>query len=404
MQRPFDSKRLIILISLWTLSVSILRSIRMPNDFAEAHWLLDYRHGFIKRGLIGSIYSLLAKILKFDMSPETIAVFSSLVFAGFTAALIFILFRIIKLHNYNSGIVLMSLVFVSSPYIIMNSHIFGYLDPIITTCAVISIAFILSNRFFPAAVISSCAMLVHENYLLIGMPLVLFASVLKYRQSDSRLAKVFNVAAFIFPLLVFFFIVIFQMYNSDNIRLRKELISYLGSFDFIATRGRLVAIWQTVDFMDFFNDQKAHFFNRLFDDRILVTFMPTLFVIIFSIHSKYRISPFNLISLFLISIISVPLLMHLFAFDSTRISIYTIGAALIIHWILSETRDVINSQNDLLVLAALPVLTANVFFHTKLMDGCIERFSTVERGLLYAPTLILAVLLLIKSKTGTENS
>src|SRR5688500_10058539 len=47
----------------WSLLVTIARAIRRPNDFAEAHWLLDYQFGFVKRGLIGSLYSLVHSTL-----------------------------------------------------------------------------------------------------------------------------------------------------------------------------------------------------------------------------------------------------------------------------------------------------------------------------------------------------
>jgi len=38
----------------WAMVITMARAVRYPNDFAEAHWLLDYRFGFIKRALAGS--------------------------------------------------------------------------------------------------------------------------------------------------------------------------------------------------------------------------------------------------------------------------------------------------------------------------------------------------------------
>jgi hypothetical protein len=46
----------VILILLFTLT----KSIRMPNDWAEAHWLIGYQFGFIKRGLPGEILRMLS--------------------------------------------------------------------------------------------------------------------------------------------------------------------------------------------------------------------------------------------------------------------------------------------------------------------------------------------------------
>mgnify|MGYP001074915577 CR=1 FL=1 len=42
----------------WAMAVTMARAVRCPNDFAEAHWLVDYRFGFIRRGLAGSLYAL----------------------------------------------------------------------------------------------------------------------------------------------------------------------------------------------------------------------------------------------------------------------------------------------------------------------------------------------------------
>ena len=42
----------------WAMAVTMARAVRYPNDFAEAHWLLDYRFGFIRRGFAGTLLSL----------------------------------------------------------------------------------------------------------------------------------------------------------------------------------------------------------------------------------------------------------------------------------------------------------------------------------------------------------
>jgi hypothetical protein len=64
----------------WAMAMTMARAVRYPNDFAEAHWLLDYRFGFIKRGLAGSAVSLLAGTGLIRQSKSTIAILS---FAAF---------------------------------------------------------------------------------------------------------------------------------------------------------------------------------------------------------------------------------------------------------------------------------------------------------------------------------
>ena len=48
-QRRADG--LIALGLLWAFGVTLLRGLRRPNDWAEAHWLIGYDFGLIKRGL-----------------------------------------------------------------------------------------------------------------------------------------------------------------------------------------------------------------------------------------------------------------------------------------------------------------------------------------------------------------
>src|ERR1051325_6529937 len=64
----------------WTYCVTFLRALRPPNDFAEAHWLLDYRFGFVKRGLAGMLLSAFTVPFGIQPSERTIAVVSYVVF------------------------------------------------------------------------------------------------------------------------------------------------------------------------------------------------------------------------------------------------------------------------------------------------------------------------------------
>jgi len=49
-------KIVLVFLYLYALAFSILKTARFPNEWAESHWLLDYRFGFIKRGLAGEIF------------------------------------------------------------------------------------------------------------------------------------------------------------------------------------------------------------------------------------------------------------------------------------------------------------------------------------------------------------
>src|SRR6185369_16556609 len=76
------------------LAATAARAVRLPNDFAEAHWLLDYRYGFIKRGLAGSVLNLAVRF-GLHVSASTIAWIAGVVFAALMATLLAISGRIL---------------------------------------------------------------------------------------------------------------------------------------------------------------------------------------------------------------------------------------------------------------------------------------------------------------------
>jgi hypothetical protein len=44
-----NRKVLLVLLYLYALVFSVLKTIRFTNDWYEAHWMLDYSFGIIKR-------------------------------------------------------------------------------------------------------------------------------------------------------------------------------------------------------------------------------------------------------------------------------------------------------------------------------------------------------------------
>lgn len=68
--------RALPLLVTWTFAVTTWRALRLPNDFSMAHWLLDYRLGFIKRGLVGSTAALVAGVTGGPPSETAIVIAS----------------------------------------------------------------------------------------------------------------------------------------------------------------------------------------------------------------------------------------------------------------------------------------------------------------------------------------
>lgn len=385
-----------ILVIVWTSAITTARAIRLPNDFSEAHWLLDYRFGFMKRGLIGSICSGLMTLIGRQMTPHIIVVLSAVTYMCFFAAMFLLLWRSLHRHAMEGNAQLTALIFASSPFLVMNAHLFGYFDALLYVFAIAAAALTLLDRPFLAALISVIAILSHESYILIGFPLVCLATVLFLLSHGSRSRWPAHVMALCLPLLTFASVPLLQSLASDRIVLRQQLTEYLDASGFVATRSKGVAEWQTTTALEFFRSQWQQVGMRLLAPGVLANIAPSLLAILYFIYSSLRVQGFSLLSVVLLVAVCSPLAMHMVAWDTSRISTYTLGGSFIAWWILTETREPQKTPNALALLA-VPAILVNVFGRIPLMDDEVERFSHVERLLLYTPAFILLLTVVVNN-------
>lgn len=379
-----------LLIFAWTFAISVSRAIRLPNDFSEAHWLLDYRFGFMKRGFVGSVCNAAGSLFGFSMTPDIIVGISALATGCLYAAFLAIAYRTLKAHAADRNASLALLVFASSPFLVMNAHLFGYFDALLYGLTIASIALVLANRPLLGSSLSVIALLTHESYLVIGFPLVCLASFLFCTSEENRSHRTRQIMALGVPLIIFLGIVVVQTLFIDKLVLREQLIDYLSGYEFIPTRIVGVATWQTTGFFEFLREQSPFFSRRLLHPVILSALGPTLLTLVYFIHSSFRLRPFGLQSLVLIGAIGSPLAMHAVAWDVARISSYVVGGAFISAWIFVRTRKA-ERPDDLFMLIAIPALVLNVFTRLPLMDDELDRFADVERALLYSPALLFVL-------------
>jgi hypothetical protein len=378
-----------ILVCAWTLSVTVARALRLPNDFAEAHWLLDYRFGFMKRGLVGSVCSLLLSPLGYQMTPGIITALSALTLLGFLAGLLVLLRRLAGPDAMRAETVTMGLVFASSPLLVMAGHLFGYFDALLYVFALAAVALTLLDRPFAAAIVSIAAMLTHEGYLLTGFPLVCLASVALVASRRRQVQWQRHLLAHCIPVLTFVAIPVLQSLSTDHVALRGQLEDHLNTFGFVGSRSVGVARWQTTSFLEFLYAEARGAFERLLSPAILAQIGPPLVAVLYFTFSSFRLRSSGLLSLALLGSVGAPLALLIVAWDTERIWTYPIGSAFIAWWILAETRKARPVNHC--ALFALPALLLNVFGRTQLMDGMSERFTALERLLLYAPTLAFAL-------------
>lgn len=369
-------------ILIWTFGVTFARSVRAPNQFAEAHWLLDYRFGFMKRGLVGSLCSAGSNLLGARMTESAILLLSVVITATLSVAVLVLLFRILSRHGWRDEAVVASLIVASSPFTVMSGHLIGYFDALLFLFTVASVSLVRRGRCYAAAAVSIAALLTHESYALTGLPLVWLAAAMPARQVGTtwRAALVLLGA----PLLVFISIPIIQALDTEPALLRTQLTQHLEGFGFLGDRSHLVALWQTTSLTEFMTEYGRGVDDRVLDPAVLATVAPTLLTLLLFIHSSFRIRPFGLSSTLLLAAVCAPLAMHALAWDTARIWTHPIASAIIVLWILSEAcrpRQV----SRLVLLVALPALVLNAFGDVPLMDNEPDRFGNVTRLLLYLP-------------------
>ena len=250
-------------VVIWTFAVTVWRGIRSPNDFSEAHWLLDYRFGFIKRGLIGSLSSILTGLLDLQVTPRLITILSAITLCSMFAAMLYLLGRTFRRQQARDSILVFGLVFASSPFVVMSAHLLGYFDALLYCFGLASVGLVLCDRPFFGALVSSAAILVHESYLLICFPLVCLASVgvLTANRKHARWRS--HIVASSIPPAVFLAVSLLQFLTTDSMTLQPQLKGHLDSFGFVPTRSERVALWQTTSFVEFFRQHRIAFDERL---------------------------------------------------------------------------------------------------------------------------------------------
>lgn len=385
-----------IVVVAFTLLVTLGRGLRLPNEFAMSHWLFDYRFGFMKRGLVGSVCAFGASLFGGSVSALGVNVLSGLLMLAFVALLLFILFEAMRPFRDDSGRLPLLLIAVSSPFIVLNAHLIGYFDGLIYLLAALAIALQVSNRALSSGLVSAAAVLTHESYVVVGLPLVVLAAYQSERERDRPLPNRRHALALVPPLLAFA-LVSAAVEWGDISQLRERWSERLATIDFVSHKGPRTAELNTTAFSQFWNSDFRLVGRRLVDSVVLGPGFPSLVTLLLMAHRGYGVRPLSPLSLLILFSVLSPLLLHTLAWDSARISAYPIGGALFVLWILARTRTAVR-PGPILSFLALPVLLVNAFGRTPLMDGETDRFSDPLRLLLYAPAALLTLSALLDAR------
>lgn len=443
----------------WAMVVTMARAVRGPNDFAEAHWLIDYRFGFVKRGLAGSVYSLLAGTGLVPQSAAAIAVLSFVVLAALAVALLVLARRVRDSKADPALSFAAASVFATSPFVVMAAHFTGYLDHLIVIVAIVAAWLAARGRSWPAAVLAAVGVLLHESFLLVGLPLVVVATSIAPAEPLSAgfapldgaprnaappgSAPVDAVSAsalspepvplgsappgaprpkavawrarylpFVLPLAAALALSLSEALLLDLSLLRQQLTARLAAFPFVAGDMHVfVPEWLTTGSWENLRGQSHAFWRRLGDPNLLRLMAPSaLFLAVCAALSARGARRPSLAALIGIATAS-PLLLHLVAWDTARIWTFTIVAAFACAWLIAVAADgdrgagraVQPRTTRLLLAGSVLIVVANMLGRSPLMDGEAERFSNPMRLFLYSPFLAGAALVLVDGWRGRRQ-
>lgn len=378
------------ILGVWLLGVTLLRSFELPNEFAKAHWLIDYRFGFIKRGFIGSIITLLSRLGVLPRSENTIILLSFVSMIILYAMFFLVMWRISRQMNWDTYSHCVLYVLMTSPFVLTSGHFFGYFDAIIIVISFACVWLIMHEKIALCSLLTIIALLIHENFLVIGLPLIIFAIHVRHNQHDRLNKKL------LYPIFtaISTFLVIFlaETLFIDRSQLRVNLEAQFVSAGFISGDWpRLIAMWVTTSITEYARDQVYVFYARIFNTHTTMMILPSVLTILLFMRERFTLSRQSKMMLYASCATFAPILLHLVAWDTQRISAYTIVTAFGCLWICAETLPAIKQGERPALIAQLLIgiaLAANCFMRLPLMNGKVDGVAMSVRIALYAPVFM----------------
>lgn len=391
------------------LVITSLRTLRLPNDWAEGHWLLNYDYGFIKRLLPGTIFKPLIYSNGASNAEFYISLISSFILFVFYSVLIYICIQVAKKNEFSISSVLIIILFLTSPYIVMSAHLIGYTDNILIISSIIAMWLVIRKHIWTASVIIFITVFIHENILLIGLPSVIciiYFQHLKEKNPTNNPVKRFLITyspLFLLPLLASI-IILFNQILYVNEGLEKQFVNHLSKFDFIEEdRNYLVPEELTKSYSVYLEAESPKFFRRITSPlNIIRNILPLIFILIFTRRFIKSTGISKSFIIVVLAVVFLPLTLHLIAWDTPRIWTYPIMTSILILWGLLVSFSHVDVKIDEslpFIVLSIVIIIFNLFIHTPLMDEEYERFSNELRILMYFPPLSLILVSILKNYT-----
>lgn len=380
-----NQKFLIAFLYLFALSFSFFKTVRLPNKWAVAHWLMDYRFGFIKRGLIGELFGFF-----FEKNEFNILIISSVILFLLYASLLSIAVRN-TWKNYSIEKVLFYVTFFLSQYMVLSAHLIGYFDHLIFLMTLLSVYLIRHRKIIPASLVTVFCIVAHEVSFVLMVPVCIFALLVNEVQ-DNKL--VFNSGLLkkiglyvLLPVAATVSVSLYQeLYGQGN---RQLIFNYLQDTGLIkkGVANSLAAAY-TEGFGSYLKSEAPYFLKRVFLSMGTIKYGIPLLFMAYMVYKQF--GKINIYILLLLAAVSAsPLLLHLIAWDIFRIWSFPFIILFIGFWVVCGKFQTVHERSNKLSLFEIVFFLVSIIlvslFPNFLFDNATENLSTPVRILILIP-------------------
>lgn len=386
-------------LGLLTMGLTLARSIRWPNDFAEAHWLLDYRFGFVKRGLAGQALGVVSAPFG-GPSEGAIAVVAGIVLLGLCGALLWTAVQIARASDLDPAAMLAGLALLSSPYVVMAGHLTGYLDGVLVLLGFLGVLAMTARRSWLAATLASAAILVHESAVLIVLPATVLAwwCAQERRDAGTLAREALPLGA---PVIVFLAVAVFGQIAPD---VEDAYSARLAAAGFVGgDMHLLVPEWLRPGFVESWRANSHRFAERVAFAEMYGLILPTVLALLAYAVDAWRV-PVRSVTMGLLPLaIFAPELLHVAAWDTVRIWTYAIPTAALALLAIARTSGPPRPAATSIRLLGLAAIVVNVMAMTPMLDNLADRYALTTRLLVYAPVLGVATWLFLRPDSNNAG-
>lgn len=391
------SKIFLSVLYLYALLFSVLRTVRFPNDWAEAHWLMDYRFGMIKRGLAGEIFGFF-----FTKNELNITVLSSIILAILYLVLLIIAFKESFRKKIYVSKILFFVTFFLCQYTVFSAHLIGYFDHLIFLMTIFTIYLIRKRQIFMASLIAGISIFIHEISFFLLVPVSVFALIISRFSIDhfsfkSLLERFLLKKIILFLALPLMSVLTLFYLQEFHLNLNHtQIFSYLKSFKFISeVPADSVSSGFTKSFAYQWDAQSPHFFQRVFVSTCTVFYGIPMVFMLFLMFKMFNLKKNVSLFLLILSIGFCPLLLHAIAYDTYRIWTFPFMILFLVFWIINSSEVIVIKIQDFQISDFIIFIISAflmVFTTLNLFDGEVENLVIFNKVLMTI-SLLAAILL-----------